>query len=108
MTQVLLSTRLDAIATLLAALPAADALRRVQLLTAAQYHLGLALRLVAVEAREEHTVREVAAAADVPHSVLIRQLRGGGPVLGRQGRTHYGPDSRNATPEPVIELPRAS
>jgi hypothetical protein len=108
MTQILLNARLDVVAALLAAAATADALHGVKLLAAAQYHLGLALRLVVLDAREQHTLREVAEVADVPHSVLLRQLRGGGPVLARLGRTHYGPDSRNVTPAPDVELPRAS
>lgn len=109
MTQILLNARLDAVAALLAAAATADALHGVKLLAVAQYHLGLALRLVVLDAREEHTLREVAEVVDVPHSVLLRQIRGGGPVASRLGRTHYRPDSRNATPAPSdVELPRAS
>lgn len=106
MTQVLLSARLDEVAALIAALATADALRRVELLAAVQYHIGLALRFAVVDAREDHTVREVAGVLGIPHSVLIRQLRGG-PVLAKPGRAYYRPDSRNAASN-LAELPQAS
>jgi hypothetical protein len=107
MTQVLLAARLDAITALLAAVATADALRQVELVAAAQYHLGLLLRQVVLDAREHHTVRDVAAAAGLGHSVLIRQVHAGGPLAGRPGRTYHRSDSRNAAPEPTVELPRA-
>ena len=109
MTQALLSTRLDAIAALLAAIAAADALGQVELLARLQHHAGLALRAAVIESREEHyTVREVAKVLDLPHSVLVRQLAAGGPVAARIGRPYYRLTSRNAPPPAVVELSHAS